>query len=64
MELCRERVIVSELIDGRRFNEVKDAAQSDRDRLGEILIRFYINGPLRHRLLNGDPHPGNSLFMD
>src|SRR5262249_23519614 len=21
------------------------------------------NGPLRHRLLNGDPHPGNSLFL-
>ena len=30
--------------------------------LGEILIRFYVNGPLRHRLLNGDPHPGNALF--
>ncbi len=26
-------------------------------------MRFYLNGPLRHRLLNGDPHPGNSLFL-
>ena len=37
--------------------------QAERDRIGEILVRFYINGPLRHRLLNGDPHPGNSLFL-
>jgi predicted unusual protein kinase regulating ubiquinone biosynthesis (AarF/ABC1/UbiB family) len=63
-ELCRERVLVSELVDGRRFSQVKNATQGERDRWGEILVRFYINGPLRHRLLNGDPHPGNSLFLD
>jgi predicted unusual protein kinase regulating ubiquinone biosynthesis (AarF/ABC1/UbiB family) len=63
-DLCRERVLVSEYVDGRRFAEVRDAPAERRDRLGEILIRFYINGPLRHRLLNGDPHPGNSLFLD
>lgn len=61
--LSRERVIVSEYIGGKRFAEVKDAPQAERNRLGEILVRFYVNGPLRHRLLNGDPHPGNSLFM-
>jgi predicted unusual protein kinase regulating ubiquinone biosynthesis (AarF/ABC1/UbiB family) len=63
-ELCRERVLVSEFAPGRRFAEVRDWPQDERNRLGEILIRFYINGPLRHRLLNGDPHPGNSLFCD
>jgi predicted unusual protein kinase regulating ubiquinone biosynthesis (AarF/ABC1/UbiB family) len=62
--LCRERVIVSELIDGDRFSQAKERPQLERNRLGEILIRFYMNGPLRHRLLNGDPHPGNSLFLD
>ena len=61
--LSRERVIVTEFVDGERFAAVKSAAQEERNRLGEILCRFYINGPLRHRLLNGDPHPGNSLFM-
>ena len=63
-DLSRERVIVSEYIDGKRFAEVKDSPQAERNRIGEILTRFYVNGPLRHRLLNGDPHPGNSLFMD
>ena len=64
MRLCRERVIVSELVDAHRFSEARTWPAEQRDRLGEILIRFYINGPLRHRLLNGDPHPGNSLFCD
>jgi predicted unusual protein kinase regulating ubiquinone biosynthesis (AarF/ABC1/UbiB family) len=63
-ELCRARVLVSEFAPGHRFAEVRDWPQLERNRLGEILIRFYINGPLRHRLLNGDPHPGNSLFCD
>ena len=61
--LCGERVLVSEYVDGARFASVLDAPQAERDRLGEILIRFYLNGPLRHRLLNGDPHPGNALFL-
>jgi len=63
-DLCRERVLVSELVDGRRFASAREAPARERDRYGEILVRFYINGPLRHRLLNGDPHPGNSLFLD
>ncbi|HEV3053265.1 MAG TPA: AarF/ABC1/UbiB kinase family protein [Solirubrobacteraceae bacterium] len=61
--LCRERVIVSEYVDGARFAEIKGIPQADRNRVSEILIRFYLNWPLRHRLLNGDPHPGNSLFL-
>ena len=61
-ELCRERVLVSELVEGARFAEVRELPAQERNRLAEILVRFYINGPLRHRLLNGDPHPGNSLF--
>jgi predicted unusual protein kinase regulating ubiquinone biosynthesis (AarF/ABC1/UbiB family) len=54
-DLCREKVIVSDFIDGERFAETGKRSQPERDRLGEILVRFYINGPLRHRLLNGIP---------
>jgi len=61
--MCRERVLVSEFVEGERTSQVRDRSQAERDRWGEVLIRFYMNGPLRHRLLNGDPHPGNSLFM-
>ncbi len=64
LDLCRERVIVSDFIVGQRFAEARKRSQDERNRLGEILVRFYINGPMRHRLLNGDPHPGNALFLD
>ncbi len=63
-ELCRERVIVTEFIEGRKFGEIRADPDINRSRWGEILFRFYVNGPYRHLLLNGDPHPGNSLFMD
>jgi len=62
-ELCRERVIVTEFIDGRKFADIRTDTDEDKSRWGEILFRFYVNGPYRHLLLNGDPHPGNSLFM-
>jgi predicted unusual protein kinase regulating ubiquinone biosynthesis (AarF/ABC1/UbiB family) len=62
--LSRERVLVTDYVDGTRFTDaVTQLTQAERDRAGEILVRFYVNGPLRHRLLNGDPHPGNNLFM-
>ena len=62
-DLCRARVIVTEFVDGRRFEQIVELPDAERDRFGEILARFYVNGPMRHRLLNGDPHPGNSLFL-
>jgi len=61
--LCRERMIVTEYVEGGRLADALKAPQEMRDRYAEILMRFYLNGPMRHRLLNGDPHPGNSLFL-
>ncbi|MFA9270166.1 MAG: ABC1 kinase family protein [Baekduiaceae bacterium] len=62
--LCTERVIVTEFVHARRFADILDDPVEARDRFGEILFRFYVNGPYRTRLLNGDPHPGNALFLD
>ncbi|MGE4427614.1 MAG: ABC1 kinase family protein [Solirubrobacteraceae bacterium] len=63
-DLCGPRVIVSEFVDGKRFADLLACDAATRRDRAEILFRFYINGPLRHRLLNGDPHPGNALFLD
>lgn len=63
-ELCRERILVSEYVDGHRFDAIRDVAQERRDAYGEVLTRFYLSGPMRTRLLTGDPHPGNALFLD
>jgi predicted unusual protein kinase regulating ubiquinone biosynthesis (AarF/ABC1/UbiB family) len=63
-DLCRERVITTEFAHGRGFEEVKDDATVDRDRLGEIIFRFYYGSMYRHRAFSGDPHPGNFRLLD
>jgi predicted unusual protein kinase regulating ubiquinone biosynthesis (AarF/ABC1/UbiB family) len=62
--LCHERVIVSEWVQGRGFEELKQLPQQERDRLGEIIFRFYFGCMYRHHQFSGDPHPGNSLRLD
>jgi predicted unusual protein kinase regulating ubiquinone biosynthesis (AarF/ABC1/UbiB family) len=61
--LSRERVMVSEYVEGLRFEAFKNDPQADRDRIGEILYRFYFGCLYRHGQFSGDPHPGNSLLM-
>src|SRR4051794_14638676 len=60
----RRRVLVTELIEGRRFEEVKRLDEGERDRFGEIVFRFFF-GTLKHtRRASGDPHPGNYLLLN
>lgn len=60
-ELCRERVIVTEFVEGERFEQLASAPQEERNRIGEIVFRFYFGSMYRHRRFSGDPHPGNML---
>ncbi|HEX3872616.1 MAG TPA: AarF/ABC1/UbiB kinase family protein [Solirubrobacteraceae bacterium] len=62
--LSHERVMVSEFVEGRGFEELKGAPQAERDRIGEIVFRFYFGCMYRHRQFSGDPHPGNFLMLD
>jgi predicted unusual protein kinase regulating ubiquinone biosynthesis (AarF/ABC1/UbiB family) len=62
--LSHERVMVSEFVSGARFEELKGHSQEDRDRIGEILYRFYFGCLYRHHQFSGDPHPGNSMLME
>jgi predicted unusual protein kinase regulating ubiquinone biosynthesis (AarF/ABC1/UbiB family) len=62
--LSRERVMVSEYVHGTGFEELKRYAQDERDRIGEILFRFYFGCLYRHGQFSGDPHPGNSMLLD
>ena len=62
--LSRERVMVSEYVEGTGFEDLKSYSQEDRDRIGEILFRFYFGCLYRHGQFSGDPHPGNSRLMD
>jgi ABC1 atypical kinase-like domain len=62
--LSRERVVVSEYVSGRGFEEIKQLPQDERDRIGEMIFRFYFGCMYRHHQFSGDPHPGNSLLLD
>jgi predicted unusual protein kinase regulating ubiquinone biosynthesis (AarF/ABC1/UbiB family) len=62
--LSRERVMVSEYVHGTGFEELKHYPHEERDRIGEILFRFYFGCLYRHHQFSGDPHPGNSMLLD
>jgi predicted unusual protein kinase regulating ubiquinone biosynthesis (AarF/ABC1/UbiB family) len=61
--LSRERVMVSEFVEGVGFEELKKRPQEERDRLSEIIFRFYFGCLYRHHQFSGDPHPGNSMLL-
>jgi predicted unusual protein kinase regulating ubiquinone biosynthesis (AarF/ABC1/UbiB family) len=60
--LSTRRVLVSEYIDGERFEAVRRADEARRDRYGEIVFRFFFGSLYRDRIALGDPHPGNYLL--
>jgi predicted unusual protein kinase regulating ubiquinone biosynthesis (AarF/ABC1/UbiB family) len=63
-ELSRRRVLVSEWVDGIGFDGLLTLPQADRNRIGEILQRFY-HGSIDHiGRFNTDPHPGNYLLRE
>jgi predicted unusual protein kinase regulating ubiquinone biosynthesis (AarF/ABC1/UbiB family) len=62
--LSHERVMVSEFVKGIGFEELKGYPQAERDRIGEILFRFYFGCLYRQHQFSGDPHPGNSLLLE
>ncbi len=62
--LSRERVMVSEFVAGVGFEELKGRSQAERDRIGEIVFRFFLGCLYRHRQFSGDPHPGNFMLLE
>jgi predicted unusual protein kinase regulating ubiquinone biosynthesis (AarF/ABC1/UbiB family) len=62
--LSHEKVIVSEYVQGRGFEEMKQLPDDERDRIAEIIFRFYFGCMYRHHQFSGDPHPGNCMLLD
>jgi predicted unusual protein kinase regulating ubiquinone biosynthesis (AarF/ABC1/UbiB family) len=61
--LCRTRVLVTEWVDGVGFAEILETPQVTRDRVAEILLRFYLGSLYRFGQFSGDPHPGNFRLL-
>ena len=64
-ERSSRRVLTSEWVDGYRWADyLATATQAQKDRAGEVLVRFAQGSIHRHGVFNGDPHPGNYRFHD
>jgi len=57
-------VLTSEYVAGRRYVDICELPDAERQRYGEILYRFIFGSIARFGVFNGDPHPGNYLFDD
>jgi predicted unusual protein kinase regulating ubiquinone biosynthesis (AarF/ABC1/UbiB family) len=62
--LSRRRVLVSEYVEGRGFEQVKQLPQYERDIYGEIIFRFCFGSIYHLQHFNADTHPGNYLLME
>src|SRR3954449_9678586 len=62
--LSRRRVLVTDYVEGRGFDEVKELEQDERDIFGEIVFRFCFGSIYHLQHFNADTHPGNYLLME
>ena len=61
---ARERVLVSEWVDGTPLARViDDGTVAERDRAGSVLVRLLASSPSRVGRVHGDPHPGNFRLL-
>jgi len=63
-EFCSKRVLTSEFVEGKTFNEAREASGEERKVWAETLWRFVYRAILCDGLFNADPHPGNYVFQE
>ena len=61
--MSRERVLVTEWVDGTGYEQVRTLDRAERDRFAEIVFRFFFGSFYRNGHFSGDPHPGNYLLQ-
>ena len=62
--LSHRRVLVTEFVDGKGFEEVKELSEDERSRFGEIVFRFCFGSIYHLQHFNADAHPGNYILME
>ncbi|HXF31044.1 MAG TPA: AarF/ABC1/UbiB kinase family protein [Solirubrobacterales bacterium] len=62
--ISRRRVLVTELVEGRGFEAIKELPHEERSRFGEIVFRGSFGSIYHLQQFNADPHPGNYILMD
>lgn len=62
-ELSSDSVLTTEYVDGINAQQIAGLPAAERDRIGEIIYRFYLGSLFRNCEFNGDAHPGNFLYL-
>ncbi|TLF80778.1 ABC1 kinase family protein [Nocardia cyriacigeorgica] len=62
VEHCAPRVLVTEYFPSRPFAQMCELPSDQRDRIGELIFRFYVGSLFQRNEFCGDPHPGNVLL--
>jgi predicted unusual protein kinase regulating ubiquinone biosynthesis (AarF/ABC1/UbiB family) len=61
-ELCARRVLVTDYVEGVGPHEIERLGEAERDRVGEVVLRFFFGLVWRDGVVAGDPHPDNCLL--
>jgi predicted unusual protein kinase regulating ubiquinone biosynthesis (AarF/ABC1/UbiB family) len=60
-----ERVLTSQFVEGKEFYAfLESSSQPQRNQAAMVICDFVFRSIFEHGLFNGDPHPGNYLFLD
>lgn len=63
-EASGKRILTMERAQGMTFQGFQKLPQEQKDRIGEILFRFYYGSLHRYGFTSADPHPGNYMLCD
>jgi predicted unusual protein kinase regulating ubiquinone biosynthesis (AarF/ABC1/UbiB family) len=64
-EFCSAKLLVMEFVEGKTFYQfLSSSTQAQKNRASEIIWEFSARSANRFLLFNGDPHPGNYIFLD
>jgi hypothetical protein len=61
--LCSPSVLTMSWIDGQRLEDILDVNHARRERVGQILLRWFLRSWLVWGELHADPHAGNYRFQ-
>lgn len=62
-ELCTDRVLVTEYLEGRHLHQLGGIDSKQRDHIGEAVYRFYCGSLYSTGSFCADPHPGNVMLL-
>lgn len=64
-EFSAPEILTMDFVEGRSFSQfMAEASMEEKSRAGEIIARVTVTSLHKHCLFNGDPHPGNYLFLN